>query len=167
MNVHGIKAFAVDVDGTLTDGTFTVSDRGSVSKSFHTYDMIALCRLCRDGIPVLIITGSDDGVIRHKLRSLKKVLTHSIDLIEGSRDKLEDVREWLEARDLEFENLFFIGDADNDMKVMLASGAAGCPHDALPEVQELSDEVSQISGGRGAVYDIIRTFYLVTDRVWL
>jgi len=33
-----IKIVAIDVDGTLTDGKYYISNKGEVSKSFYTRD---------------------------------------------------------------------------------------------------------------------------------
>ena len=65
-----IKLIVTDVDGTLTDGMYLVSDTGSVSKSFYTRDFNAIQRAVERGYKVLILTSSADEVIKKKVEEL-------------------------------------------------------------------------------------------------
>lgn len=150
-----IKVLCCDVDGTLTDGRYYVSNDGSISKSFHTLDFYAINQLCLKDIFVVIITQSDDGVIDEKISNLD---SKKIDLITGSKDKKSDLEFWLDENDLKWENVFYIGDADNDIDCMSSAAFAGCPSSAIPAVRQLSSVCSDQKGGEGAVYDIIQKF---------
>ena len=163
MSMECVRALAIDVDGTLTDGRYTVSSSGEVMKSFHTYDFWAISKAAKDGFPILIITSADDGVIRQKLAMLE---CKDIDLIEGSPRKCLDVAAWLKSKELDFGHLLFIGDAENDLETMRAACCVACPKNAVADVQKIAEEISTFCGGDGAVYDIIRTLYLSTDMRW-
>ncbi len=49
-----------DIDGTLTDGVYQISDKRAVTKSFYTRDFYAIEQLLRAGLMVLIVTQSHD-----------------------------------------------------------------------------------------------------------
>lgn len=164
-----IKVFICDVDGTLTDGTYRVSnDRNLpiVTKSFHTRDFYGIEQLLRAGIKVLILTSSNDGVI---LRQMNRLRCHSefwrkqydedcnIVVKIGVQDKME----YIESRDelrkpkplWTWENIAYIGDAENDVDCMARAGFSGCPLDATGSAYMEADRQFDSKGGHGAVYD--------------
>ena len=51
--LKSLKSFAVDVDGSLTDGYYHVSESGIISKSFNTKDFYALHRMKQLGYDIL------------------------------------------------------------------------------------------------------------------
>ena len=55
-----IKLIVTDVDGTLTDGMYLVSDAGTVSKSFYTRDFNAIQKALTEGFKFLILTSAAD-----------------------------------------------------------------------------------------------------------
>jgi 3-deoxy-D-manno-octulosonate 8-phosphate phosphatase (KDO 8-P phosphatase) len=159
-----IKAFGIDVDGTLTDGLYTTYEDGKISKSFNTRDFYAMSRLIKAGIDVVIVTGADDDVIDHKIASSG---TKGIHLIKDCQNKIVGFGDWLISREWTLENAGFIGDAENDLEVMDAVRWSGCPRDAIPEVQNLSYYVSEFDGGRAAVHDCIRKFFSKLNWPWV
>lgn len=157
IRINDIKVFCLDVDGTLTDGTYTLAESGEVSKSFNTRDFYAVSRLLEKGIRVVIATGAKDNVIDAKIASSH--MKNDIVLIKDSRDKYSDVSDWLHANSLSWDNVAFIGDAENDILAMSAAGWSACPFDSIPEIKELSYYISEMDGGRAAVHDCIRYFF--------
>lgn len=153
-----------------------------VIKSFYTRDFYAIEQLMRKGIRVLILTQSHDSVIkaqiqricghsafwrdnetgsygkfpegsvvREKLSSLIKekmlCVSSAID------DKKEFVEFYLESADLCWDNVAYIGDAENDLECIKKARLSGCPSDAIEEVKENALYPSNYNGGRGAVHD--------------
>jgi len=158
--LKSIKVFGVDVDGTLTDGTYHIDEAGHISKSFYTRDFYALNRLSQSGFTVLIITSAKDKVIEAKCAGFDFLL------YTGVQKKEEDIGRVLGKMKLKWDNLAFIGDAENDLEVMRLAGFTGCPLDAIPEVVEAANYQSVQSGGRGVVYDFVRKFYSFVGLDW-
>ena len=59
----------------------------------------------------------------------------------------------------------YIGDDINDLGAMKLCGFVGCPADACREVQEIATYVSSVSGGHGAVRDVIEKI-LQDEGIW-
>jgi len=53
----GIRLFAMDVDGVLTDGTVEIHSDGTESKRFSILDGMGLVRLRKAGVAVAWISG--------------------------------------------------------------------------------------------------------------
>ena len=52
-----IKLLALDVDGTLTDGSIYLDGKGNEMKRFHVRDGMGIALLMRSGVQVAIISG--------------------------------------------------------------------------------------------------------------
>jgi 3-deoxy-D-manno-octulosonate 8-phosphate phosphatase (KDO 8-P phosphatase) len=163
MNIYEeIKIVAMDVDGTLTDGIYQISELGIVSKSFYTKDFYAIEQLLRNGISVFIITQSHDNAIS---KQVDRIANHSKLWKDCLRDGIlkvvtavENKKEYLQAEILTkngyaWFKVAYIGDAENDIECLKKSKFSGCPSDAIDEVVEFADFHSEFPGGRGAVYD--------------
>ena len=55
-----IKMFITDLDGTLTDGTYRVSDDDIVTKAFNTKDFHGLSKLQDLGVKVYIFSSTSN-----------------------------------------------------------------------------------------------------------
>lgn len=68
-----IKLLVIDVDSTLTDGNYQVSEDGKITKSFYTRDFYYIEKILRmDSHPIciLLLTGSWDNCIVNKYLQL-------------------------------------------------------------------------------------------------
>lgn len=152
-----IKVFITDVDSTLTDGIYRMSEDGVVSKSFFTRDFHGLWMLNESGVKVCIISYSRDKVINLQCERAAKYVY----LMTGVKNKLEYVRDQvvqgnLFGQQFAWDELAYIADDVFDMDLLLAVGIAACPADAHEEVlQNLSVRkdgfLCTANGGRGAV----------------
>ena len=58
-----IKLFAMDVDGTLTDGKIYIGNDGEVMKAFNAKDGLGIKLLIKKGIVPIIITGRRSKIV--------------------------------------------------------------------------------------------------------
>ena len=144
-----IKLFCVDCDGTLTDGKYHITEDGKVSKSFFTRDFYALGELAKKGIQVFVATSSKAGIINKKAMRLPYILN----IIAGVSDKKKAIDDFLAVWGATWDNVAYIGDAENDMECMKLAGLTCCPHDAIPKIQGVADFTSKYDGGNGAVWE--------------
>jgi len=154
--MNKIKAIMIDVDGTLTDGNYYVNESGNITKSFFTRDFWAIERAKKAGFEVYLVTGAMDGC------AVTKANYVDVKIISASEDKASDVqRIILDNSDLKWEEIAFIGDAENDLDIMNKCGLTGCPSDAVEEILKDVNYTSEYVGGRGAVHDFIK--YILED----
>lgn len=161
MSIDAVKLIAIDVDGTITDGNYLVAENGGLSKNFNTRDMHGIYRAAKDGFKIVIITGSTDRVIHAKMGKWG----HTI--ISGSKDKFADLSKHLLDNELTWDNVAYIGDAENDYKCICEAAFSGCPSNAIPEVYEHAMYGAHAKAGDGAVYEIIRYFYRLRKLTWV
>ena len=64
-------------------------------------------------------------------------------------DEMEDFEDFCFRYGLAPENVMYFGDDLPDIPVMVACGCGVCPADAVDEVKEIADIVSDRPGGRG------------------
>jgi 3-deoxy-D-manno-octulosonate 8-phosphate phosphatase (KDO 8-P phosphatase) len=53
------------------------------------------------------------------------------------------------------EKVLYMGDDIPDFHVMQLVGLPTCPQDAAPEIKSISNYISHVNGGKGAVRDVI------------
>lgn len=154
--LNEIKAFVFDVDGVLTDGSLILLPDGSMTRTMNTRDGYALQLAVKKDVPIGVITGGKDQMIKSRMRYLGIT-----DIYLASQNKLEDFQDFLDRYQLKPEEVAFMGDDIPDLEVMKMVGLACCPKDAAPEIQEISLYISQKEGGKGCVRDIIEQWLKV------
>lgn len=149
--VQKIKFLIMDVDGTLTDGKIYMGANGEVAKAFNIKDGCGIHDvLIPSGIIPVIITGRQSEIVVNRCKEL------GIEQIyQGVRDKAKQLR----MLSSDFSTMAYIGDDINDLSCMNliknAGGMIGCPKDAVQEVIDIADYVTNFTGGNGAVREFI------------
>ena len=148
-----IKMLVLDVDSTLTDGKYYVNECGNITKCFFTRDFSALEELHNKGVVIIVVTNSIDNVIDEKI----KTLPYTIYLIKGAVNKEQEIDSFiLTSEVITWDNIAYIGDAENDIECVEKAGFSCCPNDAIPEIKEKVDFVSTYNGGNGAVWEFAK-----------
>ena len=141
-----IKLAAFDVDGVLTDGSITYDENGIEYKTFNAKDGQGIVNLNNAGIITAIITARENGTVLHRANNLKIKELH-----QGQKNKLEKMEELIKKYNLNYDEIAYMGDDIPDICILKEVGLAGCPADAVEEVQTISRWHSKYNGGRGAV----------------
>lgn len=148
--LNKIETFVFDIDGVFTDGKIIVDSQGKESRSFNTKDGIAV-KLANDlGYNIAIITGANNEGIKARMNRLgiKNVFLNS-------SDKVKDLLNFAKTNNISLRKTVYMGDDLPDIFPMNLVYLKTCPHDAAPEVREISDYVSNKKGGEGCVRDVI------------
>lgn len=148
--LNKIETFVFDIDGVFTDGKIIVDSQGKESRSFNTKDGIAV-KLANDlGYNIAIITGANNEGIKARMNRLgiKNVFLNS-------SDKVKDLLNFSKTNNISLRKTVYMGDDLPDIFPMNLVYLKTCPHDAAPEVREISDYVSNKKGGEGCVRDVI------------
>jgi len=145
-----IKLFLTDVDGTLTDGCMYYSENGEELKKFNTRDGMGLSLLQDEGIKVGMITKEDSEISKRRGEKL------GLDMIEiGIDDKIGLLEGICEKENVRKDEIAYIGDDVNDIKVLEEVGLSFAPSDAEEEVREVVDYVVERGGGEGCVREAV------------
>lgn len=143
-----IKAFALDIDGVITDGSVLVSDNGSPLRNFNEKDGFALRMAATHDYPLAVITGGSLGVVKHRMTQYG---VKEEDVYMHATNKIEQFADFCRKYGLEAEEVMYMGDDIPDLAVIIAAGVGVAPADACPEVLEAADFVTPCAGGRGVV----------------
>ena len=144
-----IRLFAMDVDGTLTDGTVTIAWDGKESKSFSVLDGLGIARLLRAGVAVALISGRHSGATAARAAELG--IPH---VIQGRTDKLAALQEIAGRLGLKASQCAYIGDDDFDAPAIRWAGVGASVPGAMPAALEAASYVTARLPGKGAVREI-------------
>jgi len=147
-----IKAFAFDVDGVLTDGGILATLDGELLRTFDAKDGFGLRMASMHGYNLGIITGGRSESIRKRFHTCGIMAE---DIYLGSRNKIEDFEDFCRRHCLTAEQVMYFGDDLPDIPVMQACGCGACPSDAVDDVKEIADMISDRPGGKGCVRSCI------------
>src|SRR5262245_4846006 len=100
-----IELVAMDVDGTLTDGTILLSSTGDEIKGFSSRDGIGLKLLRLSGLQAAFVTARGAPAVRRRARELGVR-----DVVLNSQDKGTALRSLARRRRLPLARIAFIGD---------------------------------------------------------
>lgn len=145
-----IKWFFCDIDGTLTDGGVYYSPDGELLKRFSLRDGTGFFLLRQCGIKTGFITTENSPIVEQRAKKLK------IDkYIFGTHHKVDAMKEFLASEGLTMENVAFIGDELNDLKLLKASGFSFVVGDADHRAKDAADVVCERFGGHGAFREAV------------
>ncbi|MBQ9192740.1 MAG: HAD hydrolase family protein [Bacteroidales bacterium] len=154
MDLLGIKAFALDIDGVATDGSILCTPEGDLLRTYDAKDGFAIRMAVMHGYPVAIITGGSSETIR------KRMVTSGVnpdDVYLHCRNKMDEFGQFCAKYGLSPEEVMYFGDDVPDMEVLQAAGCGVCPADAVEEVKDVADIVSTKPGGKGCLREVIES----------
>jgi len=141
-----IRLFALDVDGTLTDGGMYYGSDGEALKKFDTRDAHGLQLLRESGIRVCVLSSENSPAVAARMKKLK------IDeYYPGVKDKFAMIEQKLPSWGVALHEIAYMGDDLCDLRCLQRVGLAICPADAVLEVLRHVHHVCLRSGGHGAV----------------
>jgi 3-deoxy-D-manno-octulosonate 8-phosphate phosphatase (KDO 8-P phosphatase) len=142
----GLRLLALDVDGTLTDGSIWIGTDGEALKRFSVHDGFGLTLLREAGLHIAIITGRQSGIVQARAAELR--IAH---VLQGVQDKADALRRLCAQLGITPAQAAFMGDDWPDLPAMQIAGLALAPADAAPPVRDRADWVAASPGGHGAV----------------
>ena len=153
-----IKAFILDMDGVLTDGSVLVLDNGLQARRMHVRDGYAIQLAVKKGYHIAVISGGNytPALDRFEKLGIK-------DVYMGVTNKMEVLRQYLEQIGIAPEETVFMGDDMPDLDAMQQVGYPVCPADAVEEIKSIAVYISPVSGGEGCVRDVIEKVLKLQD----
>ena len=129
-----IRLFAMDVDGTLTDGKIYMGDTGEMMKAFDVKDGLGIKLLMAQGIIPAIITGRRSRIVENRCREIGITEIH-----QGVRKKDSAFLALMDRYQLIREETAYIGDDINDLGAMREAGITFAPADCARQLLPFVD----------------------------
>jgi 3-deoxy-D-manno-octulosonate 8-phosphate phosphatase (KDO 8-P phosphatase) len=145
-----IRLVCFDVDGVLTDGGVILGDAAGQRVELKRYDIqdgLGIVMLRQAGILTAIITGRESESVR--LRGIELGVDDCIQ--DNKARKVSALRQLLERRGLQWEEVAFVGDDLPDLGVLRRVGMPVCVANATAEARRTATVQLTKSGGAGAV----------------
>ncbi len=138
-----ITHLVLDVDGVLTDGSFTYTADGKVAKRFGPDDNDALS-LVRPYLSVCAVSGDKRGfaITQKRVEEDMKLPLYQVSTFERLA--------WIKER-FPLEETVYMGDGIFDAMVFQGVGYAIAPANAFEPIKPYADFVTRAKGGSGAV----------------
>lgn len=146
-----IKLVALDVDGTLTDGSINIGGEGELFKRFNAKDGLGITAAVRHGLRVAVITGRKGSIVQRRAEELGI----GEDVMSGISAKRKALQALAGKYKLSLDEIAFMGDDLNDLSALVAAGLSAAPSDAAEDVKQRVDFIAFHKGGRGAVRDLL------------
>lgn len=153
-----IRLFAMDVDGTLSDGGFYQDGKGNEFKRFHVHDGYGIVALIKSGVEVAFISGRHSPATEQRARELGVTR-----VLNGTVNKLNDLLAIARELEIDSSEIAFIGDDIPDISCIEWAGIGMAVADAAPEVSDAADWVSTRCGGHGAVREAADHIMLINS----
>ena len=159
MNWSRIRMLILDVDGVLTDGRIIIDDRGLEVKHFDVRDGAGLKYWHRAGHKSAILTGRESPAVLKRAEELGIAIVR-----QGAKDKLAAYEAILAQEGLADDEVAYVGDDVTDLPVLRRVGFGAAVADGAPEARAAALYVTQRSGGRGAVREVIEKLLRLQGR---
>ncbi len=142
------KIIFTDFDGCLTDDKVNLNYFGKETVRVNRKDGLAVKRLRKMGIEVVIATSEKNEIVQLRANKLKIEALRSLD------NKAEALSDYLAGRSLTWGDVWYIGNDVNDLESLAKAEISFCPLDASPEVFSVSKVVLSRRGGDGVLSEI-------------
>ena len=157
--MQSIELILSDVDGVMTDGGITYDNQGVETKTFHVRDGMAIKLWQRTGHRFGVITARSSHIVKLRMDELGVEVVR-----QGSTDKLAAAKEIMDDFGLELQQVCYIGDDLTDLGLLSSVGLAASVADGAEEVRKAAHWVSQTSGGKGAIRELVETILQSQNR---
>lgn len=143
-----IKLFAMDVDGTMTDGKIYIGGQGEMMKAFNVKDGMGIKLLRDSGVMPAIITARQSDIVAARAKELGIT-----EVYQGKGEKAEVLKGICDKHGFSPDSVVFVGDDLPDLPAMEYAAYSLCPCDAVKRVREAATQVMPSAGGNGAIRD--------------
>ena len=143
------KIIFTDFDGCLTDDRVWLNQDGEEFVAANRKDGLALNKLKKWGIPVVITSTETNKVVSARAQKL------GIVALQGLADKAEAIENYLSKINLTWEDTWYIGNDVNDLEAIRGAKFSICPHDAVKAVKKEVDLILKTDGGYGILSELV------------
>ncbi len=142
------KILFTDFDGCLTDDRVWLNQEGEEFVAANRKDGLAVKRLKNFGIEVVIASTETNKVVLARGNKM------GVDVLQGLADKAEAIEQFLNQKNLSWNDVWYIGNDVNDLGAIERANLSICPADAVKKVRKSVTVVLKTKGGYGILSEI-------------
>ena len=142
------KVIFTDFDGCLTDDRVWLNQEGEEFVAANRKDGLAINRLKKLGIKVVITSTEINKVVTARATKL------GIDALQGLTDKVEAIEKYISKYNLTWKDTWYIGNDVNDLGAIRKAKFSICPNDAVKAVKKEVDLKLKTKGGYGVLSEL-------------
>ena len=143
-----IKTIFTDFDGVLTDNKVYVSSNGLESVCCNRSDGLAINALKKSGIKVIVISTETNKVV--KLRGEKL----GVETFYGIKNKKYFLENFIKEKNLNIENILYLGNDINDLGAINLFKYTSCPSDSHIVIKKKVSHILKAKGGEGVIREL-------------
>ncbi len=145
-----VKLIICDFDGVVTDNLVITNQDGGESVTASRSDSMHIKTLREKGIELMILSSEPNPVVLARAKKIGVEAIHNT----GMQNKGRVMRQVLEQKNIQAENVIYIGNDLNDLPCFEIAGWSVAVADSYPEVIRAADHVLTRNGGHGAVREL-------------
>ena len=152
MDLRNIQLIVYDFDGVMTDNSVYIDENGYEMVKVSRSDGLAISLIKNIGIDQIILSSEENPVVKKRAKKLK------IECINGVKNKVETLKKYIEKKNINLNNVAFVGNDINDLEVMRIVALSIAPNDAQKVVKDIAHYITKSLGGKGVIreiYDLI------------
>ena len=142
------KILFTDFDGCLTDDRVWLNQEGEEFIAANRKDGLAVKRLKNLGIQVVITSTETNKVVLARGNKM------GVEVLQGLSDKAVAIEQYLEQKNLTWEDVWYIGNDVNDLGAIRKAKFSICPSDAVKAVKKEVDLKLKTKGGYGVLSEL-------------
>ena len=142
------KIIFTDFDGCLTDDRVWLNQEGEEFVAANRKDGLAINRLRKLGITVVITSTETNKVVSARATKL------GIEALQGLSDKVEAIENYRAKHNLTWNDSWYIGNDINDLGAIRKAKLSICPSDAVKEVKKEINVRLKTKGGYGVLSEL-------------
>ena len=154
-----VKLLLTDCDGVLTDARMWLMPDGDEQKAFHARDGQGISIWHRAGWQSGIISGRASSSVERRAHELKMKYVH-----QYAKNKIVAFEEIVADAQVTADECCYLGDDLGDVALMRRVGFAVAVADAATETKTAAHYVTALSGGQGAVREVIELILKAQNR---
>jgi 3-deoxy-D-manno-octulosonate 8-phosphate phosphatase (KDO 8-P phosphatase) len=143
------KIIFTDFDGCLTDDRVWLNHEGEEFIAANRKDGLAINRLKKLGITVVITSTETNKVVSARAQKL------SIEALQGLTDKVTAIDNYLSKNNYSWKDCWYIGNDVNDLGAIKKAKFSLCPSDAVKSVRKVVDQKLKTKGGYGILEELV------------
>jgi 3-deoxy-D-manno-octulosonate 8-phosphate phosphatase (KDO 8-P phosphatase) len=142
-----ISTLILDIDGVLASNYKPMSKNERI---YSTQDSNALSNFIKNGGTVYLISSES---IKHSQNLFKKIGINYLKF--NSKNKLEDVKKFLNIQKIDKQEVCFVGNDVQDLDCIKYFNISAVPNDSNESVKPFAKIQLESNGGQGAVVEIL------------
>ncbi len=152
---HKIEMIICDFDGVLTDNQVYTTQNGEEIVVCSRGDGLAFDTLRQIGLKSFIFSTEVNSVVLARAKKLK------IPVIQAVKDKRKSLLNFAKEKNIDLNNVLYVGNDLNDFFSMGLCGYRACPSDAHLQIKSISNVHLQVEGGKGVIRDIVEKIFQI------